>query len=196
MCSAPGSKTTQLINLTNFLVANEPNNKRRNVLVTNTSKFTTNNLVITTYDARYFPLQIKFDRILCDVPCSSDGTIRKDPSILFDWSISKSKGISQLQLQILRRGLKLLKDDGILVYSTCTFNQLENENVLEEALTEEYEIINVNDSLQGLCFTNGNTFKTKNAVRILPNGEDTGGFFISVIRKKIISNANLTDHSN
>ncbi|KCZ73727.1 hypothetical protein H311_05315, partial [Anncaliia algerae PRA109] len=74
-----GSKTTQLISMTDFLVANEPNNKRRNVLITNTSKFDTSNLIVTNYDGRFFPTKFKFDRILCDVPCSSDGTIRKDP---------------------------------------------------------------------------------------------------------------------
>lgn len=184
MCSAPGSKTTQLIELTDYLVANEPNYKRRSVLVTNTSKFNTKSLVITTYDGRFFPTQIKFDRILCDVPCSSDGTIRKDPSLLFDWSINKSIGISKLQKSILKRGIQLLKNDGILIYSTCTFNKVENEDVLESVLTDDYEIINVNHLLEGLSFVNGLTEKTRNAIRIIPNKEDTGGFFISLIRKK------------
>lgn len=183
MCSSPGSKTTQLISMTDFLVANEPNNKRRNVLITNTSKFDTSNLIVTNYDGRFFPTKFKFDRILCDVPCSSDGTIRKDPSILKFWNINKSKGLAKLQAQILKRSLELLEEDGIAIYSTCTFNKMENEDVLEEVLDHNYEILDVTNKLNNFKVRRGLTEKTYNAMRIFPEDNDTGGFFICVIRK-------------
>ena len=63
-----------------------------------------------------------FDRVLCDVPCSGDGTLRKQPNIWGKWNTSSSFGLHPLQIQIAERGLKLLKPGGLMVYSTCSMS--------------------------------------------------------------------------
>lgn len=63
-----------------------------------------------------------FDRVLCDVPCSGDGTMRKQPNIWGKWNTASGFGLHPLQLQIAERGLKMLKPDGLMVYSTCSMS--------------------------------------------------------------------------
>jgi 16S rRNA C967 or C1407 C5-methylase (RsmB/RsmF family) len=77
---------------------------------------------------------VLFDRILCDVPCTGDGTIRKEPSIWRSWSLGFALRLHRTQLLLLRRGLRLLKPGGVLAYSTCSFNPIENEAVVLAAL--------------------------------------------------------------
>ena len=76
----------------------------------------------------------QYDRIVCDVPCSGDGTLRKDPIIWQRWHPEFSMELHPLQIQIAMRGLSLLKVGGIMAYSTCTFNPIENEAVVSELL--------------------------------------------------------------
>jgi 16S rRNA C967 or C1407 C5-methylase (RsmB/RsmF family) len=75
-----------------------------------------------------------FDRIICDVPCSGDGTTRKNPSVWHRWSVEYALGMHPLQLQIALRGVALLKVGGMMAYSTCSLNPLENESVVAELL--------------------------------------------------------------
>lgn len=76
-----------------------------------------------------------FDRILADVPCSGDGTMRKNLGIWTDWTVGNGIGLHSLQLRILLRGIQLLKPGGRLVYSTCSMNPMENESVISAALS-------------------------------------------------------------
>lgn len=73
-----------------------------------------------------------FDRILCDVPCSGDGTIRKAPDIWRRWTPGNGNGLHPLQLRIALHACQMLKEGGRLVYSTCTFNPIEDEAVVAE----------------------------------------------------------------
>lgn len=77
---------------------------------------------------------LQFDRILCDVPCSGDGTTRKNPNIWKTWRTSDGLGLHGLQLRILKRAIQMLKPGGRLVYSTCSYNPIENEAVVSAAL--------------------------------------------------------------
>ncbi|GAA6030928.1 hypothetical protein JCM8097_008941 [Rhodosporidiobolus ruineniae] len=93
-----------------------------------------------------------FDRILADVPCSGDGTLRKNLGIWKDWTVGNGIGLHALQLRILERGIALLKPGGRLVYSTCSMNPMENESVVSAALSlhPEMSILPVPDDLPGL----------------------------------------------
>ncbi len=86
-------------------------------------------LIVTTHKGQEFPtLETKnikdgyFDRVLCDVPCSGDGTIRKSPHIWSKWSLGGGLSLHPLQLIIAKRGLDLLKTGGLMVYSTCSMS--------------------------------------------------------------------------
>jgi 16S rRNA C967 or C1407 C5-methylase (RsmB/RsmF family) len=79
---------------------------------------------------------VKYDRICCDVPCSSDAAIRKIPTKWESWNPRDSQSLHPLQLQILKRGIELLKVGGKITYSTCSLNPVENEAVVAAALLE------------------------------------------------------------
>ena len=167
MCAAPGSKTAQLIESlhspftsspstynsmpTGLVIANDSDTKRAHMLVHQSQRLPSPNLLVTNLDAsNYQSIQVpykgpedgaeviqtamKYDRILADVPCSGDGTIRKNVPIWKEWTPNNAVGLHALQLKILMRGLNQLRDGGRLVYSTCSMNPVENESVVAEAL--------------------------------------------------------------
>ncbi len=107
-------------------------------------RFNSPAFLVTNNDARFFPnlklegkkKNFKFDRILCDVPCSGDGTLRKNVGLWRRWTETYALNHHCLQLDILRRGFQMLKKGGRLIYSTCSFNTIENEAVIAAALKE------------------------------------------------------------
>ena len=158
----------------------------------------------------------QFDRIICDVPCSGDGTIRKDNIVWHRWHPEFSMELHVLQVQIAMRGISLLKVGGIMAYSTCTFSPLEDEAVVSELLRRcgnaielvKCELPNfrcgkgiskwavLNDDLEELSledvpnqkilatsmFPSGQKHLSR-CLRVFPHYEDTGGFFICLLRK-------------
>jgi multisite-specific tRNA:(cytosine-C5)-methyltransferase len=161
-CAAPGSKTVQLLEALHargiegqsaasippgLLVANDSDAKRCHMLVHQSlNRIGSPNTMITNLDASNIPTiklpgpngkgtrTLYFDRILCDVPCSGDGTTRKNPNIWKTWKTSDGLGLHPLQLRILLRAIQSLKYGGRLVYSTCSYNPIENEAVVSAAL--------------------------------------------------------------
>ena len=94
-----------------------------------------------------------FDRIICDVPCSGDGTTRKNPSVWHRWSVEYALTMHPLQLQIALRGVSLLKVGGLMAYSTCSLNPCENESVVAELLRRtrgSIELVDASDRLPAL----------------------------------------------
>lgn len=173
MCAAPGSKTAQLIESlhtakdgsvidepSGFVMANDSDYKRCYMLVHQIKRLNSSNVVIVNHDSQMFPNMVleeggkpvKFDRILCDVPCSGDGTMRKNVMVWKDWKVGNGIGLHRLQLNILKRGLQMLKPGGRLVYSTCSTNPIENEAVVAAALKANPNIrtVECSDRLPGL----------------------------------------------
>ncbi|KAL0075394.1 S-adenosyl-L-methionine-dependent methyltransferase [Phycomyces blakesleeanus] len=175
MCAAPGSKTAQIIEAvhandllneepTGLVVANDSDYKRSHMLVHQTKRLQSPCFMATNHDATQFPnvhvhkegeqaLAWQFDRVLCDVPCSGDGTLRKNEKIWNDWGNGAAIALHTVQVQIFLRGAQLLKVGGRVVYSTCSFNPLENEAVVAEVLRladGALEIKDVSDQLPAL----------------------------------------------
>ena len=136
---------------TGLLVANDVNYQRAQMLIHQVKRLNSPNLIVTNHDATMFPSialpspdpapgqaksgrYLKFDRILADVPCSGDGTCRKNPSIWKDWTPQNGLGLYITQVRILTRALQLLKAGGRVVYSTCSLNPIENEAVVSSAI--------------------------------------------------------------
>jgi len=139
MCAAPGSKTCQMIEALQtegVVVASDVEWKRANMLSHQVQRLSSPANIVCNQDATMFPTIAGFDRVLCDVPCTGDGTIRKSPDIWRRWQISDGNGLHVRQLQILIRGLNLVKPGGTLVYSTCSLNPIENEAVVAAALAQ------------------------------------------------------------
>jgi len=153
MCAAPGSKTLQLLELvqgtegqasTGLVVANDADIKRCNLLIHQTKRMNSPCLVVTNHEAQSYPMVkrttdagqelLQYDRILCDVPCSGDGTMRKAPDLWRRWTPGSANGLHPLQLKIAKKAAQLLKVGGRLVYSTCSLNPVENEAVVAALL--------------------------------------------------------------
>ncbi|WWC87043.1 uncharacterized protein L201_001928 [Kwoniella dendrophila CBS 6074] len=168
MCAAPGSKTAQIIEALNphhtastgLLIANDSDYKRTHMLVHQTGRMPSRGLIVTNFDASLFPSiklnggkQLQFDRILADVPCSGDGTLRKNLEIWGKWGAADGNSLHSLQLRILERAMNMLKPGGRLVYSTCSFNPSEDEAVISAALNAKpgrFHIVDVSSELPEL----------------------------------------------
>ncbi|MEF8786684.1 MAG: RsmB/NOP family class I SAM-dependent RNA methyltransferase [Haloarculaceae archaeon] len=190
-CAAPGSKTTQLAALmddTGRIVATDNNLGRISALRSNAERLGVTNTAITNEDARNHSLKPfdnrEYDRALVDVPCSCEGTIRKNPDTLDEWSLDHVHGIAGAQKGILRRAVQATEPGGTVVYSTCTFAPEENEAVLDYALSEEggCRVVDYDlplDHTAGVTEWDGEEYdpQVANGKRIYPHHNDTGGFF-------------------
>jgi len=159
MCAAPGSKTSQLLEIVSaippgkiepqgFVVANDSDAKRAYMLVHQLRRLNSPAAFVTAKDAQFWPMLLRgenttdeeraqegmFDRVLCDVPCSGDGTARKNPGIWKHWTASSGHSLHPLQLSIALNGARLAKVGGYICYSTCSMNPIENEAVVAEIL--------------------------------------------------------------
>jgi len=170
MCAAPGSKTFQLLEAlhagvgrgglpTGFVVANDADLKRCNLLTHQTKRAGSAGLVVTNHDASLFPdlrdggpggAPLKFDRVLADVPCTGDGTMRKAPEVWAKWGPMNAVGLHPLQLRIALRGARLLAVGGRMVYSTCSLNPIENEAVVAALLKEAAGALTLDDCAEEL----------------------------------------------
>ncbi len=146
MCAAPGGKSTQIAALLageGVLVANEIVPSRAKTLSQNIERMGVANAIVTCEApdklARAFGPW--FDRILVDAPCSGEGMFRRDPDTRAEWTPEAPVGCAQRQRQVLRAATALLREGGRLVYSTCTFNEIENEGVVLGFLEEFPEFI-------------------------------------------------------
>ena len=177
MCAAPGSKTSQLIEAlyinedepSGFVIANDSDTRRSHMLVHQLKRLKSSNYLILNHDAQFFPRIkinddlsrnrfLKFDRILCDVPCSGDGTMRKNINVWMDWKHQNGLGLHLLQFKILNRGIELLEKNGKLVYSTCSLNPIEDEAVVAQALRKwgsKVRLVDCSDKLLDLKRSKG-----------------------------------------
>ena len=163
---------------TGLLVANDVNYQRAQMLVHQVKRLNSPNLIVMNHDATMFPSieissntapgqqkgrkYLKFDRILADVPCSGDGTCRKNPGIWRDWSPQNGLGLYITQVRILTRSLQMLKVGGRVVYSTCSMNPVEDEAVVASAIercggVDKVKLIDCSDRLPGLVRSKGLT---------------------------------------
>lgn len=146
LCAAPGGKSTQIaadLMGTGFLWSNEIVKSRANILLSNIERMGVKNAAVSSChpDVLCSKLQGFFDKVLVDAPCSGEGMFRKDSVALQEWSVEHVKSCKERQLQILNSAKNALKDNGVLVYSTCTFSKEENEQVIEEFLAENPDFV-------------------------------------------------------
>ena len=132
LCAAPGGKSTHLASLLgddSLLISNEVMPQRAHILAENATKWGYGNMAVTNNrPADFGKLAGYFDLILTDVPCSGEGMFRKDEKAIEDWSPAYVLECAERQRSILTDVWPALKQDGLLIYSTCTFNKAENED--------------------------------------------------------------------
>lgn len=182
LCAAPGGKSTHIATLLNgkgLLVANEVIRSRSNILAENLLKWGAPNTIVTNNDPRDFSrLNGLFDAVIVDAPCSGEGMFRKDPKSSEEWSVDNVALCCERQKRILADIFPALKTGGILIYSTCTYNEEENEeNVkwIENELGAEFLPIKTDDSWNITSFGKG--------YRFFPHKTKGEGFFLAAFRK-------------
>ena len=168
LCAAPGGKTTQLLSHlddTSLLVANEVVPARATVLAENVARWGCANAVVTSSDPSAFtPLRGLFDIAVVDAPCSGEGMFRKDERAVAEWSLDTVRLCAARQRRILADVWPSLAPGAFLIYSTCTFNRLENED----------NVAWIQSELGAECLQ----------LRHFYPGEDRGeGFFAALLRK-------------
>ncbi|MDR9401880.1 MAG: NOL1/NOP2/sun family putative RNA methylase, partial [Halothece sp. Uz-M2-17] len=193
LCAAPGGKTVQIathLQGTGIVVANEAQISRLSQLRGMLDRMGVSNVVMTNYDGSSIPLQNhSFDRVLVDVPCSGEGTLRKGKMTRQQHRLRYSEKIAVTQKKLLHRALQLVKPNGIIVYSTCTFAPEENEAVINAVLGERGRLESAEipylKGMPGRQQWQGQTFRQDlvEAQRYFPHFNDTGGFFVARIRR-------------
>lgn len=195
LCAAPGNKTAQLavaMNNEGTLIANDASEERLHVVFSTLSRLGLINVSTSVCDAADYPLNTRFDRVLADVPCSCEGTSRKQKNVFRKDGGENARRMAARQERILERALAICKPGGRVVYSTCTYAPEENERVIDRVLKKSDTSarlvpVRVNGLVysEGLIAWDGETYNPdlRNCLRIWPHQNDSGGFFSAVIEK-------------
>ncbi|EOZ7543729.1 16S rRNA (cytosine(1407)-C(5))-methyltransferase RsmF [Enterobacter hormaechei] len=187
VAAAPGSKTTQIaarMNNRGAILANEFSASRVKVLHANISRCGIHNVALTHFDGRVFgaALPEAFDAILLDAPCSGEGVVRKDPDALKNWSVESNLEISATQRELIDSAFHALRPGGTLVYSTCTLNRDENEDVclwLKQRYADAVEFL----PLDTLFDSASHAATPEGFLHVFPQIYDCEGFFVARLRK-------------
>ncbi|WP_447842881.1 16S rRNA (cytosine(1407)-C(5))-methyltransferase RsmF [Enterobacter cloacae] len=187
VAAAPGSKTTQIAaRMANrgAILANEFSASRVKVLHANISRCGIQNVALTHFDGRVFgaALPEAFDAILLDAPCSGEGVVRKDPDALKNWSVESNLDIAATQRELIDSTFHALRPGGTLVYSTCTLNRDENEDVclwLKAQYPDAVEFLPLND----LFASAEDAITPEGFLHVFPQIYDCEGFFVARLRK-------------
>lgn len=191
LCAAPGGKSTHLSDLfpKGIVVANEVIKTRAGILTENAVKWGNDNMVVTSNDpADFKKLQGYFDMIVVDAPCSGSGMFRKDAEAINEWSPENVEYCSKRQQRILDDIWSALKENGILVYSTCSYSLAENEDIADWMGTN-FSAKNIRILLKedwGIVESESSQ-KHFNCYRFYPDKVKGEGFFITCIQKENIA---------
>jgi 16S rRNA (cytosine967-C5)-methyltransferase len=186
-CAAPGGKATHIAELmadTGELIALDKSEKGIEKIRENVARLGLASVCAAKTDvSRRFPVEFRspYDRILVDAPCSGLGTLRSHPEIKWHRNETDIKRLSHLQENIVDRVVHYLKPGGVLVYSTCTLNKDENENIVEDFLEHHKEF--VLDDATGYLPGEASSLVRGSHYMTLPHRHNTDGFFAARMRK-------------
>jgi len=203
ICAAPGGKSVQIAGKMRgkgTLISNDLSPTRCRALSKNLERAGVTNVIVLSSEpkklAERFPLF--FDRILVDAPCSGEGMFRRDEDLIKAYSKSKPEACVLMQKEILFFAAKMLSPGGQLVYSTCTFNPYENEEIISYFLemNDDFELLPINHEALGISEGRAgwvaSPFDLKNTARIWPHKATGEGHFIALLGKKDEANNKTT----
>ncbi len=196
LCAAPGNKSVQMavrMQSQGLVVANDRSRARLGILRRSISRLGLTNLALTVHDATSFRgHHNSYDKVLADVPCSGEGTIRRFKKNTPFISDKRRARLANIQSAILDKAIALCKPGGLIAYATCTFAPEENEKIVHQALQKHADSISmVQTSIEGLKTAPGVTSwagesfhpDIQHAFRIWPHQNNTGGFFTAILKK-------------
>ncbi len=170
VCAAPGGKSftaAQLVGDSGKIVSLDLYEKRAGLIEAGAKRLKIKNLTAKQNDALVFNKELGlFDRVICDVPCSGFGVIRRKPEIKYK-DVLEFQELSQIQLQILETSVKYLKPDGLIMYSTCTLRKAENRQVVDSFLDRNAE------------------FEVVSERTLMPQTDGTDGFYFCLLKRKL-----------
>lgn len=184
MCGAPGGKSCEIASrLTGegVLIANDIEASRARILSENIERFGLDNTIVTNVDPMRFTKQFQeaFDKIVLDAPCSGEGMFRKLEQAIDTWSEEKVLECAHIQKNLLKGAYDMLKQGGMVIYSTCTYSYEENEAMVHYAVDElGFELLPLNKS-SGLC----PGVDLDEVVRCYPHHYRGEGHFIALLKK-------------
>jgi NOL1/NOP2/sun family putative RNA methylase len=188
LCAAPGGKSTliqSIISAESLLVSNEVIKTRVNVLSENIAKWGAANVIVTNNDPKDFKrLQNYFDVIVADAPCSGSGLFRKDAAAIDEWSLNNVQLCSQRQQRILADVIPSLKQNGVLIYSTCSYSTQEDEAICDW-MVKEFKVESLKLKVEkswGIIETIAEN-EGAYGYRFYPDKVKGEGFFIAAFRK-------------
>jgi len=197
LCAAPGGKTAQIgfaLGNRGTLLANDFSTDRIKALQGNLDRLGLINVTTSCWDASNWPATAgRFDRILLDAPCSSEGTLRRNPALVTRLGTGLSGRLAERQKALLRKAVQCAVPGGRILYSTCTLAVEENELVVRDIMREfDGRLRLVPAQLSGLITAPGVTRwcgeclgdEFVACIRIWPHHNDTGGFFMAVLEKE------------
>ncbi|MCL1878290.1 MAG: RsmB/NOP family class I SAM-dependent RNA methyltransferase, partial [Defluviitaleaceae bacterium] len=187
ICAAPGGKSVQIagkLNGEGLLVSNDASASRSRALVKNLERAGVTNAIVLVEQPKKLATRFPqyFDRILVDAPCSGEGMFRRDHDAIKAYTANKPEACAAIQSEILRRAATMLKPGGRMVYSTCTFNRLENEDVIETFLKthNHFSLLKIDHALLGIQAGFDLSGKT---ARIWPHLARGEGHFVALLEK-------------
>lgn len=185
LCSAPGGKCSQLASMlgdNGFIVANEINPSRNKILQSNIERMAYKNIVVTklTPEELANEYQEYFDIVVVDAPCSGEGMFRKYPESIQEWSLDNVNICANRQKNILDSAIKCLSAGGYLLYSTCTYNTKEDEDIVKYLINNySFEAIMPSDNI--IQLTQGSIYKE--ARKFYPHKAKGEGQFFCLMKK-------------
>lgn len=194
MCAAPGGKSTELgakLNHTGLLITNDISNSRAKALLKNVEVFGIPNLCVLSEDPKKIAERFTgcFDKVLIDAPCSGEGMFRKDNKLIKSWEKTGPEFYSEIQKSIILIGADMLKPGGKMLFSTCTFSKLEDEESIRHLLRNrpEMHLIDIPE-YEGYCngyveSTEDEDFHIEKTVRIFPHHMKGEGHFVALLEK-------------
>ena len=187
LCAAPGGKSTHLqslISADSLLVSNEVIKSRAHILKDNIIKWGSYNVMVTNNDPKEFKkVNQFFDVIVVDAPCSGSGLFRKDENAINEWSENNVMLCSQRQQRILADVLPALKENGILIYSTCSYSKAENEDIVDW-LKQKFLLESISLKIdEDWKISEVKTDDKNIGYRFWPYNVQGEGFFLSVFKK-------------
>lgn len=194
MCASPGGKSIQIANRipNGILISNEIVKSRAQILYSNVERMGLDNVLITNEEPKNIALAYagEIDVCLVDAPCSGEGMFRRGEEITKSWNANLPKMCSIRQLEILEEANKCLKENGYLIYSTCTYSIEENEDVVRAFMAKhDYELINIE-----YPFSRG--VGLNETVRLYPHKVKGEGQFVALMKKLEKNNLCSNDRLN
>jgi len=189
-CAAPGGKTTHLaerMENTGEIIALDLHEHKVKLINQNAARLGLTNIQAKQMDSRQMVTHFEkesFDRILVDAPCSGFGVLKRKPDMKYSKTEKDIKNLTKLQLELLNQACHLVKPGGILVYSTCTVDQDENQRVTEKFLAEHPDFVG-DETIKQRVPQAIKPFVHHHEIEILPQYLKSDGFYIACFQKKV-----------